>query len=30
MTRKPASSQPIRTAASMVDLPVPACPMTRS
>ena len=30
MTRKPASSQPIRAAPSMVDLPVPAWPITRS
>ena len=30
MTRKPASSQPIRAAPNMVDLPVPACPITRS
>ena len=30
MTRKPASSQPIRAAPSMVVLPVPAWPITRS
>ena len=30
MTRKPDSSYPIRAAPSMVDLPVPACPMIRS